>query len=186
LQDWLHESCLNLVVPEPATTLTGTNAPGNDDDDDEEKEVLIPSETYDGLICASCVSGNAYLQENAGQPGWMIIEPSENGVHQVLGRERPLESDAHGSRVAAGKDEEAASGAAADVPTGENEVSHKRPAESDDGGTMATKRLRLDTSNTPDKPATHSPQRKGKGDVFLAHGVRTALKDRLPVSLDPN
>ena len=179
-QDWLHESCLDLT---PASTRAShTPAAADDDGEDDEGEVLIPSESYDGLICASCVSGNAFLQEKAGQAGWMVIEPGEDGAFRVVGREEKPKSDGRGS-VSVDEAGGPAAATAEEENSSENaEGSLKRPAETIAEDEVTAKKPRLDTAIALSGTSTEASLRKGKGDIFLAHGVRSALKASLPVS----
>jgi E3 ubiquitin-protein ligase UBR7 len=139
--------------------------------------VLIPSDTYDGLICLACVEGNQYLKEQRGKPGWMTIVPG-GGTYRVIGRpetssaatetgvkrERADEEDGQSKRVKL-DEEEAASNKAEDT-----ESSHQRVKETRD---------RSRSASTP------SEVPRGKGDIFLADGIREKLQAELDVSSPP-
>jgi E3 ubiquitin-protein ligase UBR7 len=133
-------------------------AEAKEDDEDEEKDVLIPSESYDGLICAACVDGHPLLKEHAGKPGWMVIEPTDTGSYEVMGRLDTAQRDTEGKE--AGKAED-------DMPT-----LGKRPAE-DDLTSDGAKRARVGEET--------SKSLQGKRDVFLAHGIREQLESTLSV-----
>lgn len=117
---------------------------------------MIRSDTYDGLICATCVQSHPILTANAGSEGWMMIEP-EAGGWTVIGR---------------------------------GEKTLKRKIEDNEGD---SKRARFehdahpetDAVTTESVPPGNDPdvQWKGKGDVFLADGVREKLKAKLDVRL---
>nr|XP_019042807.1 E3 ubiquitin-protein ligase UBR7 [Kwoniella bestiolae CBS 10118]OCF21737.1 E3 ubiquitin-protein ligase UBR7 [Kwoniella bestiolae CBS 10118] len=171
-EDWFHESCLNLrqsptaaqVIPEttsntdPAQPVSipasQTNGAAGDEEDDEELAVLIRSDSYDGLICAECVKGNGFLRSQAGKEGWMIIEPEEDrGEWKVIGR-KP----------------------------------NRKVEDEDEYAAGSTKRTKLEnglaTPITASDKSTSATEEdiwrwKGKGDIFLANGVRDQLKDQL-------
>lgn len=184
LQDWFHESCLNLRKREisdgPKVEGDGkpqTEAGGPDDEEDEEADCLIPSETYDSLVCGACVRKHPLLTRKAGTPGWMIIEPDPvTGEMKVTGRSgdepRP-----------AAKEEVKEDGApAADIK------SQKREAEDGDIDRPG-KKVKVEEESQPMdlqagdvEPASESAKLKGHGDVFLAEGVRERLKAELDVS----
>ncbi|WVR05098.1 hypothetical protein IAU60_002110 [Kwoniella sp. DSM 27419] len=169
-----------------------------DGEEDDDEAVLIPSESYDGLICGACVKGNRYLRSMAGKTGWMIIEPvaaqeagDATGSVRVIGRrkspavepaalpdhadtngnKRVLEDDTSDGSAAKkvkleGPQEELASGEAQPTP------SSGAIAQNDANGSSPNRRdvNALETSDWP---------WRGKGDVFLAHGVREDLKGKL-------
>ena len=55
------------------------------EEEEEDEQVLIPSDTYDSLICGECVLSNPFLASQAGKEGFMIIEPRESSW-VVIGR----------------------------------------------------------------------------------------------------
>jgi E3 ubiquitin-protein ligase UBR7 len=148
---------------------------------------LIPSDSYDGLICSACVKGNHYLKEKGEEEGWMIIEPDGAGF-KVVGRpqievkgeekdmgakrEREEETDEDNKRLKLdGQERE-------DRPhplLGSRTITPQAdlPQEED----------RIETR--PNEPKTSSTRTKGKGDIFLAGGVREKLANTLDVSPPP-
>lgn len=164
-EDWFHESCLNLQPrPEPREDV--------DDDEDEESDCLIPSDSYDGLICAECAKLHPLLAERSGTDGWMIIEPHDKeGEWKVVGKKmagskRANEEDC-GSDPKRARVEDAP--AESDHPT----VVSAPPVEAD--GVVPTETAEA----VAPVPAA---ARKGAGDIFLAHGIREELKAQLDVS----
>lgn len=203
-EDWFHESCLNLRPATPASdpnliAETKATQPDTDDaakieakldpekiseDDDDDEEVLIKSDTYDGLICAACVSSHGYLRSQAGQSGWMVIEPKDGGW-EVLGRadgqapslRSSSAADVNGTDISAGTNIPPVSvKAGANAKRSIEEVS---PSEAEPSASPVDKKAKKE-----DHPTESLTPRvlRGKGDVFLADGVRERLKATLPVS----
>ena len=175
-QDWFHESCLNLRPITDLSKVTKENSDDEDEDEDEEN-ALIPSDTYDGLICANCVKSNHFLREKAGQTGFMIIEPTTDGW-EVLGRSTPKEEQEPVETAAATngsddpKDEMGKGQENGNDPKREpDELAEERPL----------KKARLDLEMYPS--TTADVILKGKGDIFLADGIREELKASLSVRL---
>jgi E3 ubiquitin-protein ligase UBR7 len=147
----------------PATSDPPVSAAQGDEeeDDDEETAILIPSDTYDGLVCAACAGKSAYIGAHKGKDGWMIIELNENDQagYQVIGRQEP-----------------------SSAKTGD-----KRSLQESDADKSA-KRIKLDDEDTgrvekvEDGGEQSTRLWKGKGDVFLAHGIRERLAESLDVS----
>ena len=162
-----------------------------DEDEDEEAGVRIPSDTYDGLICAACVSGNSVLKEKAGSDGWMAIEPPEvdSTEWRVLGR-KDLEAvkpeagemvDSVTSEKKADPDSEIPSGIDPSEADTERDgellaTGIKRRADDEDDGGLS-KKARVGDGGAMTTPRTL----RGAGDVFLSHGVRDHLKATLSV-----
>lgn len=155
-QDWYHESCLNLRK--------GGAQPEEDDDDDEAK-VLIPSDSYDGLLCAACVNTSEYVTSKAGRDGWMTIEPDGEG-YKVVGR---LVAPISGETETGAKRERP------DEPLSPN----KKAKIERENGDMT---INAQTGAKADAETETTNAGKGKGDVFLAHGIRERLQDELDVS----
>jgi E3 ubiquitin-protein ligase UBR7 len=205
-EDWFHESCLNLRPAIPASdpnliAETKATQPYTDDaakseakldpekineDDEDDEEVLIKSDTYDGLICAACVSSHGYLRSQAGRTGWMVIEPKDGGW-EVLGRadgQAPLLSssaadvkDTNGTDRSAGTDS-----APISVKAGANakrSIEEVSPSEAESPALPVDKKAKKEDHPTESLPPLVL---RGKGDVFLADGVRERLKATLPVS----
>jgi E3 ubiquitin-protein ligase UBR7 len=205
-EDWFHESCLNLRPAIPASdpnliAETKATQPDTDDaakseakldpekineDDEDDEEVLIKSDTYDGLICAACVSSHGYLRSQAGRTGWMVIEPKDGGW-EVLGRadgQAPLLSssaadvkDTNGTDRSAGTDS-----APISVKAGANakrSIEEVSPSEAESPALPVDKKAKKEDHPTESLPPLVL---RGKGDVFLADGVRERLKATLPVS----
>ncbi|OWZ65599.1 hypothetical protein AYX15_02945 [Cryptococcus neoformans] len=175
-EDWFHETCLNLRQPAdktsnlsqplaedpqlPTLVTAPDDAPsdlateeGEEEEGEGDEQVLIPSDTYDSLICGECVLSNSFLTSQAGKEGFMIIEPRESSW-VVVGRDIRQEDE-----VTVGLGEKRGL-----------EESHE-----------TSKRVKLDDgSEARERDAfTDSERRKGKGDIFLAHGVRNRLKFQL-------
>ncbi|ORY33721.1 hypothetical protein BCR39DRAFT_265315 [Naematelia encephala] len=95
-EDWYHESCLNLASRKPVKEVQE----GEDEDEDEEKDVLIPSDSYDGLLCARCAEGCEIAKCCRGKDGWMTIEPKEGegGGWVVRGRKETKEENIEDSK----------------------------------------------------------------------------------------
>ncbi|UOH81538.1 hypothetical protein LQV05_004209 [Cryptococcus neoformans] len=174
--DWFHETCLNLrqpadktsnlsqplakdpqlptlvTAPDDAPSVLATEE-GEEEEGEGDEQVLIPSDTYDSLICGECVLSNSFLTSQAGKEGFMIIEPRESSW-VVVGRNVRQEDE-----VTVGLGEKRGL-----------EESHE-----------TSKRVKLDDgSEARERDAfTDSERRKGEGDIFLAHGVRNRLKFQL-------
>ena len=111
LQDWFHESCLNLrerpTSREPSPAVEDQKAPEQNaleenENEDARSEIsdtssnglpppLITASMYQSLICADCVRKNNILKSWAGTPGIMMVvrdQPEEKW--QIIGR--PAES----------------------------------------------------------------------------------------------
>lgn len=165
----------------------------DDEDEDEEAAVLIPSDTYDGLICAGCVQRHPFVRDRAGKDGWMVIEPDESGSSwKVVGRRTSEEE----KKPDVQQEEVIADGKPG--PGGLPETV-KRPVE-DGGEERDAKRSRLEEGGTagalveegvvksestavPGKPILQGERSsKGAGDVFLSYGIRDQLKASLDVS----
>ncbi|RXK38313.1 hypothetical protein M231_04355 [Tremella mesenterica] len=228
-EDWYHETCLNLrpvlhSLPPISSTSSHdsldptSNDHGHDDrpldvtgieeeeEDVEEKGVLIPSESYDGLICARCVEGNAFLKKMAGKEGWMVIEPNETDGFRIIGQKditnyRILQNGVgYGESknestmetklqvVETTKSNEAdidflkpdmmldtipSAGKKGHVENGE-ELNLKRP-HPDSNADVSSKKPKLENISSEWK----WEKRKGKGDIFLAHDIRTQLQNTL-------
>ena len=184
-KDWFHESCLNLLPTSNSGATTDQELPQvvaatteDDDEDDEEKKVLIPSDTYDGLICAACVRGSAFIENRAGTEGWMVIEPRGDGTHEVIGRQDNEDRSPRQAAVEERSDH---------TKDGDDEIAlgQKRPAEeiTDENNAKKVKLEGDSRASSSVKAEENSQWRwKGKGDVFLAHGIRDGLKATLSVS----
>lgn len=156
--------------------------------------MLIPSETYDGLICAECVRAAPLVERRAGMPGWMLVEPDGKGF-KVVGREEKVQDAAravHPQDAAAGGSTTAVKASEDPGRTPDNAIilANESPASSADvdGGSTPGKpglgKRALDQAwDAPpeSKRAKHDWLWKGKGDVFLANGVRQALRSEVSV-----
>lgn len=138
---------------------------------------MIRSDTYDCLVCAACVRSHPLLSARAGTEGWMMIEPDEQGVWGVVGRPgAPAPAESGLKR------------AAEDEPNGDDEKKRvKLDGDAADDGTHTQDQPQtpVDGDALAKKEETAAPDAvwrwKGKGDVFLADGVRDQLKSELDV-----
>jgi len=181
-QDWFHESCLNLLVP-PAPGELGKRRPsGEEEEDEEEAPVLIPSNTYDCLVCGDCVKSSPVLEGRIGTDGWMIIEPCDDGKTEwrVVGRQK-LNAAESLKRPAEDRDS---------VIDGTTKKAKLEDGRKKAPEAAAETEVVLETEGIKESPAiadkqnehSHTGLWKGKRDVFLAYGVRDHLKTVLNVS----
>lgn len=199
-KDWYHESCLNLrpsvsSISSTSVVKEDTTGIGDDnEDEDEEARVLIPSDSYDGLICAKCVESSTIVKARAGTEGWMTIEPGE-ATDQWTVKGRPQK---HHGEAKPGDQEEKTYGVLRerhdDGVEGEDAGSYatgsKRPRSDDEALLeLEKKKSRIDVASGLELPDTHvagnsgeSSSRTGAGDVFLAYGIRDQLRKELDVS----
>ncbi|GMK58788.1 hypothetical protein CspeluHIS016_0602300 [Cutaneotrichosporon spelunceum] len=190
-EDWFHESCLNLAPrkPERIEPL---------DEDEEESDSLLPSDSYDGLLCAACAA-HPFVNARRGKEGWMVIVPQGEGW--VVEGQKPGDVNEEGKTegLKAGGEIEpdvVVKPGVEITPTGQ-----KRASEDDQ---PAVKRARVDDTSqalaaiVTAEPASASsttaaastepvagtaqsapPTRTSAGDIFLAHGIREHLKATL-------
>jgi hypothetical protein len=137
---------------------------------------LIPSDTYDGLICSACVEGNQYLKEQRGEPGWMTIVP-QGEAYRVIGRP---EDNAVATEIGAKRER-------ADEEDGQNkrvklneEEAPSTKAEGADSSCPEDETVKTDLSQSVKAPSGTS-----KGDIFLADGIREKLQAELDVCCPP-
>ncbi|CAK9786946.1 hypothetical protein CC85DRAFT_286164 [Cutaneotrichosporon oleaginosum] len=185
-EDWFHESCLNLAPRKPERD---TPLP----EEEEESDSLLPSESYDGLLCAACAD-HPFVAERKGRDGWMVVVP-RGDEWVVEGRKEGEEGSGRARMVE--KAEEPAWGGEAGPALG------KKRASEDEG--PAAKRVKVEapgqvlteavtaeptveptaeptaipTSTVPPPAQATAEPRRAAGDVFLADGVRDHLKATL-------
>ncbi|WVF72282.1 hypothetical protein IAT40_007094 [Kwoniella sp. CBS 6097] len=170
------------------------------EEEDEESAVLIRSESYDGLICAACVNGNEYLRSRAGEAGWMIIEPSSSeGAWEVLGRpndgDGPVEKkekkaqagnidgtpdiNVNGKRTLGEEvaEEDEQSGKKVKLDSGSIVMAPQLEGDHDQAAGSAPVTTAAQTNDTAETSEREAEWKwKGKGDIFLANGIRDQLK----------
>jgi len=148
--------------------------------------VLIPSDSYDGLICSACVKGNDYLKDKGGEEGWMIIEPDGDGF-KVVGRPGIEVGDEAKDTGAKREREEDLDGenkrVKLDDQEGEDQPNPLLESGAVNGADSPREEGRIETK--PSEPTLSSTTPKGKGDIFLAEGVRERLASTLDVSPPP-
>ncbi|WWC90124.1 uncharacterized protein L201_005057 [Kwoniella dendrophila CBS 6074] len=203
-EDWFHETCLNLrptlspSIPSQsvqASMQDATDTNAGEDEDDEESAVLIKSDTYDGLICAACVKDNGYLRKQAGKEGWMIIEPvNSQGGWKVIGQQSETSPTSlqnpevapvsQGGLTGKRKVEDADS----EESKGENEDSKRIKLENGLSTPItATNEATITLPSISTKGLTENDEKtdfsewkwKGRGDIFLANGIRDKLVNEL-------
>ena len=187
--------------------------PTQDEEDDayDEDGALIPSDTYDGLVCAACVASSSILRDKAGTSGYMMIVPREDDTMEVIGRE----------------DENAAASGTGTVPSAATLCEAPRSDANDKAATSTEALMSPDTDQRPAQngdtsassgrpkdgpsasasstesghgirsadaePDKHPVKKrrtdqtelimKGRGDIFLADGIRETLAKELTVSI---
>ncbi|TYJ56609.1 hypothetical protein B9479_002701 [Cryptococcus floricola] len=186
-EDWFHESCLNLRLPAsieseatteqlptpvtassqhlgepvPASSAPSVDAQAAEEEDDDDERVIIPSDTYDSLICSACVRSNPFMKSQAGKGGWMMIEPSSSGSWEVIGKS------------VTGSDSQSV-----------DEMKNGKRALQEDEADAHAKKIKLDDATVKASSGEETSDWKwqGKGDVFLSHGIREKLKTQLDES----
>lgn len=156
-----REGSSSVAAADPAQAV-------EEEEEEEEDGSIIPSESYDGLICGECVKGHHVLRDKAGIEGWMMIVPNDSGEFEVIGR-------AKGAGPSPGEEDQPKREDLEAQGQAMGEMSKKRSLdtsieESD------TKRRRLEGEQSGSEPG------RGAGDVFLANGQREKLKLELDVS----
>jgi hypothetical protein len=148
---------------------------------------LIPSDSYDGLICSACVKGIDYLKDKGGEEGWMIIEPDGDGF-KVVGRPE-IEVEDEAKAIGAKREREEGLDEENKRVKLDGQEGDDQPNPLSDSSTgkpqadLPQEEGRIETK--PTEPPTSSTRAKGKGDIFLAEGVRQELANTLDVSLPP-
>jgi E3 ubiquitin-protein ligase UBR7 len=143
---------------------------------------LIPSDSYDGLICSACGKANDYLKDKGGEEGWMIIEPDGDG-YKVVGRPKiEVEDKAEDTGAKRERDEE--------TNEDNKRVKLDGGAEKDQPDPLSDSSTIIPQADIPQEEGpvetkTSSTSAKGKGDIFLAEGVREKLASTLDVSSPP-
>jgi E3 ubiquitin-protein ligase UBR7 len=138
------------------------------DDEDDETRVLIPSDSYDGLICASCVNSSDYVKSKAGKEGWMTIEPDVEGF-KVVGRISIDTTEEKGLKRER-------------TDTVEGPI---KKIKTEEGQGVVEEESNRDARKASVEEESDSPPTKvktgGRGDIFLCHGVRDILRSELDV-----
>jgi E3 ubiquitin-protein ligase UBR7 len=144
---------------------------------------LIPSDSYDGLICSACVKGNDYLKDKGGEEGWMIIEPDGDGF-KVIGRPK-IEVEDKAKAIGAKREREEG------LDEENKRVKLDGEAEKDQPNPLLESSAITPQADLPQEEGrietklsepTTSSRATGKGDIFLAEGVREKLANTLDVS----
>jgi E3 ubiquitin-protein ligase UBR7 len=147
---------------------------------------LIASDSYDGLICSACVKGNEFLKDKGGEEGWMIIEPDGDGF-KVVGRpEIEVEDEAKAIGAKREREEgldEENKRVKLDGQEGDDQPNPLLESSAVTGADSEQEEGRIVTKHSGS--TTASTRAKGKGDIFLAEGVREKLANTLDVSPPP-
>lgn len=111
VQDWFHESCLNLrerpssresSPAEASTKQASEEVNGANEDDDAASEAsssglpppLIQGSEYESFVCGSCVSEIHTLKRYAGTPGvMMVVRDDLSSDWKVIGGTSPPRGD---------------------------------------------------------------------------------------------
>jgi E3 ubiquitin-protein ligase UBR7 len=156
---------------------TSDTQPEGDEEDDEAR-VLIPSDTYDGLICAACVEGNEYLKSKAGSNGWMLIGKKEDGEgYEVLGRGDQASTEGIETGVKRAREVGEGKEDAKRIKVDSDDTNETRARHTEDPGIAKTSTSVAGPSSSSTTPII-SP---GKRDIFLSHGIRERLNAELDV-----
>ncbi|KAF8600969.1 hypothetical protein BDV93DRAFT_400053, partial [Ceratobasidium sp. AG-I] len=196
-EDWFHESCLNLrerVPPHPSTALNPSPALETPDDGSDHTSVysdtdlppaLLPGDSYDALICGSCVVQNPTLVRYAGTPGVRMVVPAPSGEgFVVIGDDIKEEVEVD---VGGGGDEMlGAVGTKRRAEDDDVNPPTKRPRASPNPGDDSSKPSASTSASTCLAPpineaaqnvfnalkASTSDSKLGHGDIFLSAGWR--------------
>lgn len=207
VQDWFHESCLNLRErppsrePSPAAEAPLTNqAPegtnGTEDNDDAASEASssglppprIQGADYESFVCGSCVSGIHTLKRYAGTPGvLMVVRDDPSAPWRVIGDA----SVALVENLVDVSDEAGATSAGTKRPrssstTDTNSPEAKRARASPNPATSSVPCLAPSLNITADAIFTSREKNGlslGAGDVFLTEGWRDRWCHCVSVSL---
>ncbi|CAE6416355.1 unnamed protein product [Rhizoctonia solani] len=185
MQDWFHESCLNLrerVPPRdpdapPPTTESDPAADSVEADDASSVSsstslppALLPGDTYETLVCGTCVRKIPTLKRYAGTKGVRMVVPSQDGF-KIIGEdwEEQVNVDGEEEEGKGAGTKRRASG------TGEDEQASKRPRadESIPASTSSTtipNRCTAPPINAQAQTILADPT--AYGDVFLSEGWR--------------
>ncbi|EUC58458.1 metaphase-anaphase transition protein (Mlo2), putative [Rhizoctonia solani AG-3 Rhs1AP] len=184
-EDWFHESCLNLrerVPPRdpdapPPTTESDPAADSVEADDASSVSsstslppALLPGDTYETLVCGTCVRKIPTLKRYAGTKGVRMVVPSQDGF-KIIGEdwEEQVNVDGEEEEGKGAGTKRRASG------TGEDEQASKRPRadESIPASTSSTtipNRCTAPPINAQAQTILADPT--AYGDVFLSEGWR--------------
>jgi hypothetical protein len=145
---------------------------------------LIPSDSYDGLICSACVKGNDFLKDKGGEEGWMIIEPDGDGF-KVVGRPE-IEVEDEAKAIGAKREREEGLDEENKRVKLDGEVDKDQPNPLLESSAITPQadlpQEEGGIETKPNESTTSSTRAKGKGDIFLAEGVRQELASTLDVS----
>jgi E3 ubiquitin-protein ligase UBR7 len=159
------------------------------EEEDDETRVLIPSDTYDGLICSACVEGTDFLESKAGSSGYMTVVKKQDGEgYEVSGRMHQAEETTPGG-LKRERQEEGIEGESKRTKLDDRAeaVGDIKPEQSiDQAGSTS---VQADPAQEEGKPVVGSEDKAqtttstSKRDIFLAHEIRERLQQELDVSL---
>jgi len=158
------------------------------EEEDDETRVLIPSDTYDGLICSACAEGSDFLESKGGSSGYMTVVKKQDGEgYEVSGRVDLTEESTQGGSKRE-REEEGIEGESKRTKLDERAevVGDIKPERSIDQAGSAS--VQADPAQEEGKPVVESEDKAqtttltSKRDIFLAHGIRERLQQELDVS----
>ncbi|KAI5449729.1 hypothetical protein NCC49_004094 [Naganishia albida] len=169
-QDWFHESCLNLQDP---TNPTPISEAGSTTSSESVESPLLPSSTYQHLICASCTLKSPLLRRHAGTEGWLMIVPKAGTDASTTSW--PERWEVIGRWVGTGEkrkaqDEEAGEGRKR-VKLSPSIVSRDPPAHATCTRPAPNPDVQLILSTLVTNPTDPESGLRAKGDVFLPPGA---------------
>jgi E3 ubiquitin-protein ligase UBR7 len=159
------------------------------DSTDEDPSPILPSESYEHLICGECVRKHSILQRYAGTKGWQMVIPTESKENgdwktrwKVVGKDIVHDFAPTGSPLSE-----------TEIKSSTESGSFKRKA-SVDAASSTEKKQRLDLSTTSSKSKrctapSHNDDAQlifrsledgslisgAKGDLFLVAGAKEAM-----------
>ncbi|CAE7231227.1 unnamed protein product [Rhizoctonia solani] len=165
--DWFHESCLDLRERVPPRDVDEAQETEDGDDGSSVHSstslppALLPGDTYETLICGSCVRKITTVKRYAGTKGVRMVIPDEAGNFNILGEDWEEQVDVEETQGAGTKRRASGSG---------DEQAHKRA------------RAESSSNAKPANPCTAPPLNPlaqtvladptAHGDVFLSPGWR--------------